>query len=67
MKEKEGSAEGEIPNLTLRNKGRWLDELRREAREDGSLEAWRSLADRKERWFSWRDGLLVNHELDDLS
>ena len=41
-----------------------MDELRRETREDGSLEAWRSLADRKERGFSWRDGLLVKHELD---
>ena len=54
MNEEEGSAEGEIPNLTLKEvkEDGSMDELRRETREDGSLEAWRSLADRKERGFS---------------
>ena len=69
IKEEEGSAEGEIPNLTLKEvkEDGSMDDLRKKTREDGSLEAWRSLADRKERGFSWRDGLLVKHELDDLS
>ena len=69
LKDEQSSAEGEIPNLTLEEvkEDGSLDELRRETREDGSLETWRSLADRKERGFSWRDALFVKHELDDLS
>ena len=54
MKEEEGCAESEIsPYLTLKEvkEDGSMDELRRETRKDGSLEAWRSLADRIERGF----------------
>ena len=44
MKEEEGSGEGEIPNLRFKEvkEDGSMDELRRETREDGSREAWRS-------------------------
>ena len=39
-----------------------MADLKRESGEDGSSEAWRLFVDRKERGFSWRDGLLIKHE-----
>ncbi len=36
-----------------------------EVKEDESLKVWRELADRKEKGYRWRNGILVQHRMVD--
>jgi len=62
----DGSAEKSL-ELSPLKEGSDKDRLQQETREDESLKPWKSLADRGEGGYYWRDGFLVKLELDALS
>jgi len=61
----EGKAEAGLFLNRLEGGGR-MEEIRKLAREDESLELWRRSGDAGEKGFSWENGLLMKREVDDL-
>jgi len=65
--EERGASGGECLVLESIEEGSADKDLRRKVHEDKTLGVWRDLADKRERGFNWRNGLLVKKELDSMS